>query len=177
LLPLAERLGLLTDVELRSAERRLEQEASALQLAQHTSISPAAAKQALSESGTALSESERIAVVAKRPGVSLSALFASAGVGADIPAEAVVSAEIEIKYDGYLAREREAAARLAELASFVLPSDLPYLELHTLATEARQKLDRVRPGSLAQAARIPGVTPSDLHNLVLEATRWRRRVA
>ena len=51
------------------------------------------------------------------------------------------------------------------------------LELRTLATEARQKLDRVRPSSLAQAARIPGVTPSDLHNLVLEATRWRRRVA
>ena len=47
----------------------------------------------------------------------------------------------------------------------------------SLATEARQKLDSVRPGSLAQAARVPGVTPSDLHNLVLAATRWRRRVA
>src|SRR5256886_1925537 len=68
-------------------------------------------------------------------------------------------------------------ARLAELAAFILPPDLPYLELRTLATEARQKLDRVRPSSLAQAARVPGVTPSDLHNLVLEATRWRRRVA
>jgi len=116
-------------------------------------------------------------VVAKRPGVSLAALFAAAGVGADAAAEAIVAAEIEIKYDGYLAREREAAARLAELAAFVLPHDLPYLELRTLATEARQKLDRVRPSSLAQAARVPGVTPSDLHNLVLEATRWRRRVA
>ena len=88
-----------------------------------------------------------------------------------------MAAEIEIKYDGYLAREREAASRLAELAAFSLPADLPYLELRTLATEARQKLDRVRPSSLAQAARVPGVTPSDLHNLVLEATRWRRRVA
>ena len=71
----------------------------------------------------------------------------------------------------------DAAERLAELASFALPSDLPYLELRTLATEARQKLDCVRPTSLAQAARVPGVTPSDLHNLVLETTRWRRRVA
>jgi tRNA uridine 5-carboxymethylaminomethyl modification enzyme len=109
--------------------------------------------------------------------VSLEALFGGANVGAETPAEAIMSAEIEIKYDGYLAREREAAARLAELASFVLPADLPYLELRTLATEARQKLERVRPSSLAQAARVPGVTPSDLHNLVLEATRWRRRVA
>jgi tRNA uridine 5-carboxymethylaminomethyl modification enzyme len=176
LLPLAERLGLLTDVELRGAERRLETEEAALQLARETTITPDQARAPLASTGTTLSESERIAVVAKRPGVSLGALFDAAGV--DQPdGDAVLAAEIEIKYDGYLARERDAAARLAELASFALPGDLPYLELRTLATEARQKLDRVRPTSLAQAARIPGVTPSDLHNLVLEATRWRRRVA
>src|SRR5206468_2150417 len=149
LLPLAERLGLLTQGELRAAERRLAAEESALQLARETSITPTQATEALAASGTTLAESERIAVVAKRPGVSLEALFGGANVGAETPAEAIVSAEIEIKYDGYLAREREAAARLAELASFVLPADLPYLELRTLATEARQKLERVRPSSLA----------------------------
>src|SRR5216117_440689 len=177
LLPLAERLRLLTDDELRAAERRLAAEESALRLARETTISPEAAAGPLAESGTSLVEGDRIAVIAKRPRVSLAALFAAAGVGADVAAEVIVAAEIEIKYDGYLAREREAAARLAELAAFILPLDLPYLELRTLATEARQKLDRVRPSSLAQAARVPGVTPSDLHNLVLEATRWRRRVA
>src|SRR6266508_1859788 len=170
LLPLAEQLGLLTDEELRAAERRLDAEESALRLARETTITPA-------EAPVPIAESTRIAVIAKRPGVSLAALFAAAGIGTDAAAEAIVAAEIEIKYDGYLAREREAAARLAELASFILPPDLPYLELRTLATEARQKLDRVRPSSLAQAARVPGVTPSDLHNLVLEATRWRRRGA
>lgn len=177
LLPLAERLGLLTDGELRAAERRLLDEENVLDLARSTSISPAQAADVLSESGTTLRESERIAVVAKRPGVALASLLASVGVAADASPDAVLAAEIEIKYDGYLARERDAAARLAELASFSLPSDLPYLDLQTLATEARQKLDRVRPTSLAQAARVPGVTPSDLHNLVLAATRWRRRVA
>jgi tRNA uridine 5-carboxymethylaminomethyl modification enzyme len=176
LLPLAERLGLLNDAELRAAHGRLAAEETALQLARETTITPDQASTPLASTGTTLSESERVAVVAKRPGVSLGALFDAAGV--DQPnVDAVLAAEIEIKYDGYLAREREAAARLAELASFALPVDLPYLELRTLATEARQKLDRVRPTSLAQAARIPGVTPSDLHNLVLEATRWRRRVA
>jgi len=170
LLPLAEQLGLLTDEELRAAEGRLDAEESALRLARETTITPA-------EAPVPIAESTRIAVIAKRPGVSLAALFAAAGIGTDAAAEAIVAAEIEIKYDGYLAREREAAARLAELASFILPPDLPYLELRTLATEARQKLDYVRPSSLAQAARVPGVTPSDLHNLVLEATRWRRRVA
>src|SRR5438093_3131169 len=176
LLPLAERLGLLTAAERRVAERRLGQEERILNLARQTTITPAQAEGPLEDTGTKLTESERIAVVAKRPGVSLGRLLAATGI-TDSPADAVLAAEVEIKYDGYLAREREAAARLAELASFVLPPDLPYLELRTLATEARQKLDRVRPTSLAQAARIPGVTPSDLHSLVLEATRWRRRVA
>src|SRR6266536_16443 len=170
LLPLAERLGLLTDAELRVAERRLGDEEAALELARETTVTP-------TQAPVPIAESTRVAVIAQRPGVSLAALFAAAGVGGSIPAEAIMAAEIEIKYDGYLAREREAASRLAELAAFVLPADLPYLELRTLATEARQKLDRVRPSSLAQAARIPGVTPSDLHNLVLEATRWRRRGA
>src|SRR5438132_1819968 len=176
LVPLAERLGLLSDRELRAAENRLDGEIWILELARETSITPEQASEALVASGTTLKESERIATVAKRPGVSLAALLAAVRA-ADVAPEAVLAAEIEIKYDGYLARERDAAERLAELASFALPSDLPYLELRTLATEARQKLDRVRPTSLAQAARVPGVTPSDLHNLVLEATRWRRRVA
>ena len=180
LLPLAERLGLLSAVELRAAERRLEEEVSILTLARETSITPTQATRPLAASGTTLVAGERIAVVAKRPGVSLGALLEAAGVGGEgggFSPEAVLAAEIEIKYDGYLLREREAAARLAELASFALPADLPYPELHSLATEARQKLDQVRPTSLAQAARVPGVSPSDLHNLVLEATRWRRRVA
>ena len=177
LLPLAERLGLLSDVEMRAAENRLDAEVSILELARETSITPEQASEALVASGTTLKESERIASVAKRPGVALATLFAAVGAADALTSEAVLAAEIEIKYDGYLARERDAAARLAELASFALPSDLPYLELRTLATEARQKLDRVRPTSLAQAARVPGVTPSDLHNLVFEATRWRRRVA
>ena len=177
LLPLAERLGLLTAPEVQGAHQRLESEEAVLALARETTITPARAQGPLEASGTTLASVERIAAVAKRPGVSLGALLDAAQVGAEFAPDAVLAAEIELKYDGYLAREREAASRLAELASFALPVDLPYLELRSLATEARQKLDHVRPTSLAQAARVPGVSPSDLHNLVLEATRWRRRVA
>jgi tRNA uridine 5-carboxymethylaminomethyl modification enzyme len=177
LLPLAERLQLLNSSELRAAESRLEEEESVLARARETVIAPDQATGPLSGTGRTLAESERVAVVAKRPGVSLGVLLAAAGVDEAYSADAILAAEIEIKYDGYLARERAAAARLAELASFALPPDLPYPDLMTLATEARQKLDRIKPTSLAQAARVPGVTPSDLHNLVLEATRWRRRVA
>src|SRR6266852_207297 len=175
LLPLAERLGLLTDSELRVAERRLAEEEEVLEAARRATITPSQADPVLEETGTRLGEPERVALVAKRPGVALGRLLEAAGVPCPYSADVVSAAEIEIKYDGYLAREREAAARLSELAAFALPLELPYLELRSLATEARQKLDRIRPTSLAQAARVPGISPSDLHNLVMETARWRRR--
>src|SRR5574341_258167 len=177
LLPLAERLSLLTGGELHTAERRLREEERVLDVARSAPISPAQADPVLVGTGTRLAGPERVAAGARRPGAPLGALLCAAGVVERFTEEAVAAAEVELKYDGYLAREREAAARLAELASFALPPDLPYLELRSLATEARQKLEAVRPASLAQAARIPGVSPSDLHNLVVETVRWRRRVA
>jgi len=177
LAPLAEGLGLLTVPELRVVEHRLRQEEDLLALARATTITPGAAVYVLAGTGTSLEEPERVAAVARRPGVSLRAALEAAGVAVAADEAAIASAAIELKYDGYLVREREAAARLAELASFALPPELPYLQFKSLATEARQKLERVRPTSLAQAARIPGVSPSDLHNLVVETMRWRRRVA
>ena len=177
LYPLATKIGLLTDGERRVAERRLEEEDRAISRARSTTISPSQAAVALEPTGTTLAAPERVASVARRPGVSLAALFAAVGDLEDLSTSALLAVEIELKYEGYLDREREAAARLAELAAFGLPADLPYLELRTLSTEARQKLDRVRPASLAQAGRIPGVSPSDLHNLVMEVTRRRRQVA
>jgi len=177
LLPLAERLGLLTDEERRTATARLDKEERVLALARETTITPDQARAALAPSGNSLVAPERIAAVARRPHVSLAALLESAGVDDGADTEATTAAEIELKYDGYLARERDAASRLAELASFTLPLDLPYSNFVSLSTESRQKLERIRPTSLAQAARVPGVSPSDLHNLVMETIRWRRRVA
>jgi tRNA uridine 5-carboxymethylaminomethyl modification enzyme len=177
LYPLAERLGLLSDAERRIAERRLETEERTLELARRTTITPTQAMAPLAASGTQLSGPERVALVAKRPRVTLRELLAAAGVLEGIDDSALLAAEIELKYDGYLAREREAANRLAELAAFQLPLELPYREFSSLSIEARQKLEAVRPTSLAQASRVPGVSPSDLHNLVMETLRRRARIA
>jgi tRNA uridine 5-carboxymethylaminomethyl modification enzyme len=177
LFPLAERLGLLSDEERRTATGRLEEEERILARARDTTITPEQAAPALAASGGALAGPERIASVARRPHVSLRDLFDSVAAPEESNPESITAAEIELKYDGYLARERDAARRLAELASFTLPVDLPYPTFFSLSTESRQKLERIRPTSLAQAARVPGVSPSDLHNLVMETIRWRRRVA
>src|SRR5436853_203844 len=107
LAPLAERLGLLTAAELRTAERRRAEEDGVVAVARATTIAPAAAAPVLLPTGTTLAEPERVASVARRPGASLRALLAAAGVTVTADADAVASAEIELKYDGYLGREKE----------------------------------------------------------------------
>jgi tRNA uridine 5-carboxymethylaminomethyl modification enzyme len=110
-----------------------------------------------------------VAELGRRPGVPTGALLSAAGVEFD--SETIEWADIELKYAGYLTKERAAAARLSQLNDFPLPKELAYSHMATLSFEAREKLERFRPGSLGDAARIPGVSPSDLQSLVFEVLR------
>jgi tRNA uridine 5-carboxymethylaminomethyl modification enzyme len=177
--PMADRLGMLTDTERRHLEKRLADERSVLRLAESTMVGAPEANQALAQAhSTAIAEPQRVAELAKRPRVSLGALLRAAGQGEEVAdADAIVSVEIQLKYAGYIQREKEAARRLVELAEFRLPAGLPYREMRSLSTEAREKLERIQPQSLAQAGRIPGISPSDLQNLVVEVVRRRRSAA
>jgi tRNA uridine 5-carboxymethylaminomethyl modification enzyme len=178
LAPIALELGLYDAGERALAEARLAAEDEATRLAERTSIRPGTAARVLEAAGSApLPHAVRIAEVARRPDVSLSALFDAAGVGTGLPAEAVLSVELELKYAGYFERERAQAEKLRRMAEFPLPGDLDYPALHSLSFEARQKLAALRPLTLAQAARVPGVSPSDLQNLVLEVERRRKTAA
>src|SRR6266480_4184089 len=164
-----------SDLEKEAIRRRWEHEDSALHLAETTSIRPEEAASVLSTAGsTALSHSAKIVEVAKRQDVSLRALFDAAGVGDELDREALVTADLEIKYAGYFERERAQADRMRRMGDFSLDPDLEYNEMRSLSFEARQKLSHLRPHSLAQASRIPGVSPSDLQNLVIEIERRRR---
>lgn len=183
--PLARELGMLRPHEVEILERRLEQEEELLELSRTTTVRPDDANPWLVAWGEKpVAEAARIAELVRRPKVRLRELLEAAIAeplrgewNEALQSEALMSVEIELKYEGYLEREREAARKLSELASFHLPVDLAYPELKSLSTEARQKLDRIRPQSLAQAGRIPGVSPSDLQNLVLEVLKRRRQVA
>lgn len=174
LYPTARALGLLTETERAQAERRLDDEVRATALAQSKTIFPPEAADVLARAGErALSYGMPIIEVAGRQKVALRDLFEACAIGEDLHREAVITADLEIKYAGYMARERVAAARLRRMGGVALP-DLPYGELRTISVEARQKLAARRPATLAQAATIPGVSPADLQNLVLEIARWRR---
>jgi len=173
LIALAERLGLLAPEELALAHDKLDAEDRVTALARETAIQPADANPILEASGSArIMEPERVASLVKRPGVSLAALLEGAGIDA-VDSAICQSPEIELKYAGYLSREREAASRLAELEGFALPPSLPYAELSALSFEAREKLSRLKPETLGQAGRIPGISPSDLQGLVLAVLRRR----
>ena len=122
LVPLAERLGLLTPEELRVAERRLRDEEDLLARARATTITPTAAVAALAPTGTGLAEPERVASVARRPGASLRALLAAAGVAVTADDQTVASAEIELKYDGYHASARRRRGSPSSRRSRFLPT-------------------------------------------------------
>jgi tRNA uridine 5-carboxymethylaminomethyl modification enzyme len=173
--PIAESIGLLSDAESKTLHWRISSIRDARALADITSITPAVAAPILEAANSApLAHAVRATELARRNKVSLKSLFDAAGVGGDLPNEAIVSAELDIKYSGYFARERLAADKLNAMGEFALHGDLPYASMQTLSTEARQKLATRKPGTLAQAASIPGISPSDLQNLVLEVERRNR---
>jgi tRNA uridine 5-carboxymethylaminomethyl modification enzyme len=175
LAPIGLPLGIYGDAERAVIARRLEAEDEARRLAESTSIRPEQADAALSAArSTSLVHSARIAEVARRQDVSLHELFRAVGVGGDLPRDAVVSTELELKYAGYFERERSQADKLRRMGAFSLDASLPYEEMRSLSFEARQKLGALRPRTLAHAASVPGVSPTDLQNLVIEIEKRRR---
>ena len=169
----AERLNLLSDVERRIGAARLEAEDRVMRYTRETPISPAEANPVLERAGTApIGEPVRLAELARRPDVILSELLVAAGAP---PTDGEAGwAEIELRYGGYIEREREMAAKLMQMDDFAIPGDLEFSALMSLSYEAREKLARHRPMSLGQAGRIPGVSPSDLQNLVMEILKHGR---
>ncbi len=171
-------LGLYDRAEESRILERLAAEDEAMAIAKSTSIRPETAAPFLAAAGSApLPHAMRIAEVAKRQGITLSDLFASAGVGDGIGSDALTTTELELKYDGYFERERSQADKMRRMGEFALDEALPYSEMRSLSTEARQKLAGIRPRTLAQASRISGISASDLQNLVIEVERYRRVAA
>jgi tRNA uridine 5-carboxymethylaminomethyl modification enzyme len=169
---LASSLDLYTAPERAILERRLSDEDAARCLADETSVRPETVVALLREAeSTPLSQSVKLVELARRPQLALSALFDAAGVGEGLAPEAIVTADLEIKYAGYFERERVQAGKMKRMGEFRLDAELPYGDMHSLSFEARQKLAALRPATLAQAARVPGVSPSDLQNLVIEIER------
>ncbi|MBD0320211.1 MAG: tRNA uridine-5-carboxymethylaminomethyl(34) synthesis enzyme MnmG [Gemmatimonadetes bacterium] len=174
--PIAAARGMLSDAQRRAMEERAELADRVGAWLRDTNAAPAAVNPALEKAGSpAIHEPTRLALLIRRPNVSGEALLDAVGGAPEVERalllEALAGTEMELKYGGYIEKERARAAALQRHADFALPADLPWVELLSLSFEARQKLDRIRPVTLAQASRIPGVSPSDLQNLVMEVRK------
>jgi len=168
--------GLLTARQVASLEGRLAEESRVMVWFRDTTLRPERLEGARVLAGTAVpTEPVRAAELLRRPGVTAERLLECAPEAARIePNQDVLAAvEVELKYEGYVQRERDRAERLRAQADFALAEELPYERFVTLSYEAREKLGRVRPPTLAHAGRIPGVSPADLQNLILEVRRYR----
>ncbi len=180
---LARNVGLLTEKQALVLKDRLDQENKLTAWFHDTKLAPNDVDPLLVEAGSGpISGPVRAVELLRRPRVQAADLLSAGRSDSDIgnPQEGLRAGvlravEVELKYEGYVGRERERAARLEEQSKLLLDHDLPYLEFETLSYEAREKLARIRPETFAQAARVPGVSPADLQNLLLEVRRTRAR--
>ncbi len=176
LTPLAFRLGLATQerYDLMEEKRRLRD--ALIELARTLSVKATDVDAILEAKGsTPLRQGVKLIDVILRPGISfadvapalpeLQALIET--FPADRREEITEAAEILVKYQGYIDRERANADKVRRLEDISLVGKFDYESIHALSTEARQKLARIQPRSIAQASRIPGVSPADINILLL----------
>ena len=113
----------------------------------------------------------------KRPNISytrLASLMDELKDYRDLDADAILSLETKVKYEGYIRNQMKEAENLVKEESMLIPEDTDYLHMDGLRLEARDKLDRVRPKTIAQAARISGVNPADISILFLQLRKRKK---
>ena len=141
----------------------------------NTSVKPSEVNGALEQLGTTpLHEGCKVADLIARPQLTLQALAnilpalkEQVEMSPNRKEEIAESTEIGIKYDGYIKRERLIADKMHRLENIRIKGHFNYAELHEISTEGRQKLTAINPETLAQASRIPGVSPSDINVLLV----------
>lgn len=139
------------------------------------SVSPEAANEVIVPRGTTpLKQKVKLYDILLRPQITYSEIRSLSTTSkailedaADLGNEVIEQVEINVKYEGYLEKEREMAEKLTRLEEVPLDLELDYARLTSLSIEARQKLDRIRPTTLGQASRISGVSPADLSVLMV----------
>ena len=102
-----------------------------------------------------------------RRGVTVREIRTAFGTFANIPEDVLDLVETDARYEGYLKKEADVIEKAKKLEEKPLPEDIDYLAVQGLRLEARQKLDRIRPRNLGQAARISGVSPADIAVLMV----------
>ena len=167
-------LGLLEENKLNQVEEKIEMSNKLMRFTKNLSISPEEINHVLSlKSGSKIKQKVKAPSIISRPNIGINDVirnnksiknFITEGL---ISEGAIEQVEIDIKYSGYINREKENADKLKRLEYVKIPIDIDYFKFSSLSNESKEKLNEVKPVNIGQAARISGIKPSDISILLI----------
>lgn len=173
LTPKAFEIGLAKEERLIRMEQKFSQSDAMVNFFRETSLKPEEANPILEAKGSApMSQPDKMFKVFSRPQLDLEDFRKFKKVAAyieehDLDQEVVEQAEIQVKYSGYIEKEKNNADKLTRLEDMIIPDNFNFDKIQSISIEAKQKLNKIRPRTIAQASRISGVSPSDISVLLI----------
>jgi tRNA uridine 5-carboxymethylaminomethyl modification enzyme len=173
LTPMAYHIGLASAARMKRMEHKFNEAEKMVSFFKNTSISMNEANPILASKETAaISQGDKLFKIFSRPQIDLDDMLQVETVKTyclenDLDQEILEQAEIQVKYSGYIEKERNNADKLTRLEDMKIPEDFDYDKIKSISIEARQKLGKIKPATISQASRISGVSPSDVSVLLV----------
>ncbi|ALO15695.1 Glucose-inhibited division protein A [Salinivirga cyanobacteriivorans] len=167
LTPLGKEIGLVTEERWNKYEEKYSKINKLVNLLSSSSVSPDVINAYLRDQGTSeIKQKTKASKILLRPQVSIDKLLKAINQNS-FSDDVKESAEIKVKYSGYIDRERQSAEKLSRLGKIRIPENIDYTQFSSISTEGRQKLAKNRPKTIAEASRISGVSPADINVLLV----------
>ena len=166
-------LGLASKERLKNLDTKIEKSDLLTAFLEKQSISPEEINDILEQKGSSLLKQKvKMKSVLSRPHIWMKDLLIVESLKSfveenNIAEDSITQTEIEIKYSGYINKEKDAADKLSKLEKINMPEGFDYTKLHSVSTEGREKLSEIKPKTIGQASRISGVSPSDINVLLI----------
>ena len=173
LTPMSYEIGLASEARLRRMECKLNESEKMVSFFRETSVTIGETNPILEAKESApISQGDKMFKIFSRPQIDLEDMMKFEKVQAyvaenDLDEEILEQAEIQVKYSGYIEKERNNADKLSRLEDVKIPEDFDYNKIKSMSIEAKQKLNKIRPVTISQASRISGVSPSDISVLLI----------
>lgn len=179
LTPIGYNIGLISQARYDRFKDKMKKVEEEIERLKATKVKPTSeVQQMLSSLGSAvLNNSVDMLSLLRRPEVTYEHLHALSPAPYELTEDMKEQVEIQVKYSGYIEKQLAHVERLRKMEKKRIPEDIIYEEIHGLATEARQKLAKIRPISIGQASRISGVTPADISILLVHLEHYNKVLA
>ena len=179
LTPLGHAIGLAEDKRLELVQYKVAQTNWLKKELRKIGVTPEQANPTLLEKeSTPINQQVKITSLLTRPHIGLEDLLrvcpearAAASIASEIIPDVLVQTEIQLKYEGYIEREKEQANKLARLEDLIIPETVDYDQMKSVSLEAKEKLRKIKPRTIGQAARVSGVSPSDISVILIHLGR------